>query len=56
MNIIFSNNSNNNTDGCFKLYKYAEVCFFNLHDYGKLPLDHWYCNSRFSFVAVRNFA
>ena len=52
MNIIFSNNSNNNADGCFKLYKYTEVCFFNLHDYGKLPLDHWYCNSRFSFVAV----
>ena len=25
---------------------------FLLHDYGKLPLDHWYCNSRFSFVAV----
>ena len=26
--------------------------FFYLHDYGKLPLDQWYCNSRFSFVAV----
>ena len=25
---------------------------FLFHDYGKLPLDHWYCNSRFSFVAV----
>ena len=21
--------------------------FFKLHDYGKLPLDQWYCNSRF---------
>ena len=29
-----------------------KVVFFNLHDYGKLPIDHWYCNSRFSFVAV----
>ena len=52
MNIIFSNNSNNNADGCFKLHRYTEVCFFYLHGYGKLPLDHWYCNSRFSFVAV----
>ena len=25
---------------------------FLLHDYEKLPLDHWYYNSRFSFVAV----
>ena len=50
MNIIFSNNSNNNADGCFKLHKYTEVklCFFfKSHDYEKLPLDHWYCNSRF---------
>ena len=53
MNIIFSSNvSNNNADGCFKLHKYTEVCFFYLHEYGKLLLDHWYCNSRFSFVAV----
>ena len=29
MSIIFSNNvSNNNVDGCFKLHKYTEVCFF----------------------------
>ena len=52
MNIIFSDNSNNNADGSFKLHKYTEICFFYLHYYGKLPLDHWYCNSRFSFVAV----
>ena len=26
--------------------------FFYLHDYEKLSLDHWYCNSLFSFVAV----
>ena len=52
MNIIFSDNSNNNADGSFKLHKYTEVCFFYLHYYEKLPLDHWYYNSRFSFVAV----
>ena len=28
MNIIFTNNLNNNADGCFKLHKYTEVCFF----------------------------
>ena len=27
MNINFSNNSNNNADGCFKLYKYTESKF-----------------------------
>ena len=51
MNIIFSN-LKNNANGCFKLYRYTEVCLFYLHDYGKLPLDHWYCSSRFSSVAV----
>ena len=57
MNIIFSNNSNNNADGCLKLHKYTEVklFFFKLHDYGQLPLDHWYCNSRFQF-RCSNFA
>ena len=28
VNIIFSNNSNNNADGCFKFHRYTKVCFF----------------------------
>ena len=28
MNIIFPDNKNDNADGCFKLHRYTEVCFF----------------------------
>ena len=38
MNIIFSNNSNNNADGCFKLHRYTEVCFFICTAMGNYPL------------------
>ena len=38
MNIIFSNNSNNNADGCFKLHRYTEVCFFIRTTMGNQPL------------------
>ena len=56
MNIIFSNNvSNNNAEVCFKLHKYTEVCFFYLHDYGKLP--PWSLVLQFAFqFRCSNFA
>ena len=38
VNIIFSNNSNNNADGCFKLHRYTEVCFFICMTMGNYPL------------------
>ena len=38
MNIIFSNKSNNNADGCFKLHRYTEVCFFICTTMGNYPL------------------
>ena len=38
MNIIFSSNSNNNADGCFKLHRYTEVCFFIRTTMGNYPL------------------
>ena len=41
MNIIFSNNWNNNADGCFKLHKYTEIklfFFLNCTTMGNYPL------------------
>ena len=38
MNIIFSSNSNSNADGCFKLHRYTEVCFFIRTTMGNYPL------------------
>ena len=53
MNIIFSNNSNNNADGCFKLHKYTEVCFFfNCTTMGNYPLITGIAIRVSSFVAV----
>ena len=38
MNIIFPSNSNNNADGCFKLHRYTEVCFFICTTMGNLRI------------------
>ena len=38
MNTIFSNTLNNNADGCFKLHRYTEVCFFICTTMGNYPL------------------
>ena len=52
MNIIFSSNSNNNADGCFKLHRYTEVCFFIRTTMGNYPLITGIAICVSSFVAV----
>ena len=54
MNITFSNNSNNNADGFFKLHKYTEVFFFfwNCTTMGNYPLITGIAIRVSSFVAV----